>query len=109
MQFFLKTVVSAVLIAAAAELGKRSTTAGAVLASLPLTSILAMSWLFADTRDAGKVAALSTGIFWAVAASLPMFLVLAWLLRRGVGYLPALGISCVVAALGYGAYAIVAP
>lgn len=105
MRFLLKTVVSALLIAGCSEAAKRSALLGAVLASLPLTSVLALSWLHAETRDAEKVAALSSSIFWAVLVSLPMFLVLPWLLRRGIAYVPALAASCLVAALGYAGYA----
>ena len=40
--------------------------AGAILASLPLTSLLAFVWLYVDTGDTQKVASLATGIFWLV-------------------------------------------
>ncbi len=56
MPFALKVLVAALLIAGASELAKRSTVAGALLASLPLTSVLAMAWLFAQTRDENAVA-----------------------------------------------------
>lgn len=105
MPFALKVLVSALLIAGASELAKRSTVAGALLASLPLTSVLAMAWLFAQTRDASAVASFSMGVFWAVLVSLPMFPVLSLLLRRGVGFPVALACACAVAAAGYGAFA----
>ncbi|MBI3564983.1 MAG: DUF3147 family protein [Elusimicrobia bacterium] len=104
MQFLLKVVVSALVIAVSSELAKRSAVYGAVVASLPLTSLLALAWLYGETRDAGAAAAFSASIFWAVLASLPMFLALSWLLRKGVGFVPALGAACVVAGLGYAGY-----
>jgi hypothetical protein len=91
MQYALKILVSAVVLVAVAELAKRSSLAGALLASLPLTSVLAFVWLYADTRDVAQVAALSTGIFWLVLPSLLLFLVLPALLRQGWGFWPALG------------------
>jgi hypothetical protein len=79
----LKIVITAVLVAAIAETAKRSTFVAAVLASIPLTSLLAMVWLYMDTGDAEKVAALSIGIFWLVLPSLALFIALPLLLRAG--------------------------
>ncbi|MEK7384737.1 MAG: DUF3147 family protein [Elusimicrobiota bacterium] len=102
--FLVKVLLTALVVAGASELGKRSSTAGAILASLPLTSILVLSWLYLDTKDATKVSALSTGIFWAVLPSLLFFLVLPFLLKRGWGYWPALGASCAAMFAGYTIY-----
>jgi hypothetical protein len=54
-----------------------------VLASIPLTSILALVWLYADTGDREKVAALAGGIFWLVLPSLALFIALPLMLRAG--------------------------
>jgi hypothetical protein len=62
----IKVLLTAALVVAIAEVAKRSTFAGAVLASIPLTSVLALIWLYADTGDTEKVAALAGGIFWLV-------------------------------------------
>ena len=77
----IKIVVTAVLVVAISEVAKRSTLLGAVLASLPLTSLLAMIWLYADTGDAQQVADLASGIFWLVLPSLVLFVALPLLLR----------------------------
>jgi uncharacterized membrane protein (GlpM family) len=105
MRFLIKTVLSALIIAAISEVGKRSSTVAAILASLPLTSILAFIWLYADTGDAEQVAKLSTGIFWALIPSFLLLLSLPWLLRQGVRFPLALAISCAIMASGYAAYA----
>lgn len=107
MQFVIKVLVSALIIAAVSELGKRFTLLGAILASLPLTSILALTWLYVDTRSVDKVGALSVGIFWAVLPSLLFFLVFPLLLRGGVGFVPALLTACAIMAAGYGLYVLV--
>jgi hypothetical protein len=101
MQYALKVLVSALVLVAVAELAKRSTQAGALLASLPLTSILAFVWLYADTRDTGQVAALSTGIFWLVLPSLVLFLVLPALLRQGWGFWLGLGSASAATVVAY--------
>lgn len=55
------------------------------------------------------IASYSTSVFWAVLASLPMFLVLPWLLKRGLGFGPSLAVSCLVACAGYWGCLAVAP
>lgn len=98
LQYAIKVFITAVVVVAVSELGKRSSFWGAVLASLPLTSLLAFVWLYRDTGNAHAVASLSHGIFWLVLASLPLFLILPALLKNGVGFWPAFAASCVVTA-----------
>ena len=86
----IKIAVTAVLVVAISEVAKRSSLLGAVLASIPLTSVLAMVWLYADTGDAEKVAELATGIFWLVLPSLVLFIALPLLLRAGWDFAPSL-------------------
>jgi hypothetical protein len=83
LAFVIKAIVTAVLVVAISELAKRSTFAAAILASIPLTSVLAMAWLYADTGDAQKVAELASGIFWLVLPSLALFIALPLMLRSG--------------------------
>ena len=78
----IKTLLSAILIVAIAELGKRSSFWGAALASLPLTSLLAMIWTYLDTRDTAQIAATASSIFWLVIPSLLLFLLLPLLLLK---------------------------
>lgn len=96
-----KVLLTSVLVVSASETAKRSVVAGAVLASLPLTSLLAMIWLYADTRDAEKVAALASSIFWLILPSLTLLLVFPLLLRKGVAFVPSLAISVALTAAGY--------
>jgi len=82
MPFLIKTLISAVLIAGISEVAKRSTFLGGLLASLPLTTFLALIWLYVDTRDVNKVAGLSMSVFWLVLPSLVLFPCLAVLLTE---------------------------
>jgi len=103
----IKTVLTAVIIVGISELGKRYTTFAALLAALPLTSLLAMIWLYTDTKDAGKIADLSTGIFWLVLPTLVFFLVLPWLIKQQYNFWLSMGISSVVMIVIYLGYATV--
>jgi hypothetical protein len=98
----IKFALSAAIIVAVSEVSKRSTLAGSLLVSLPLVSLLAMVWLWLDTRDVQKISALSTGIFWLVLPSLLLFISLPQLLRRGMTFPLALGASILIMLAGYG-------
>lgn len=83
-QLVIKALVSGVLVAAASELARRSPGWGGLVASLPLVSLLAMLWLWRDTGDAARIADLALSSTFYVVASIPAFIGLALLLRRGV-------------------------
>jgi len=100
-QYALKVVVSAVLIVAITEIAKAKPLVAAVVASLPLTSVLAFVWLHFETGDAERIAALSHGIFWLVLPSLALFLVLPLLLRAGWTFWPSLALACVATVVAY--------
>ena len=82
-QFLLKVAITVALVLLASALARRTGWIGALVASLPLTSLLVLAWLYHDTRDSTQVADLSMGIFWFVLGSLPFFVVLALALRQG--------------------------
>lgn len=101
MQYVIKTFISALLIVAVAELSKRSSLLGAVLASLPLVSVLAMVWLYIDTGDVTRIATLSTQIFWLVLPSLVLFIALPLLLKNGLAFYPSLAVSIGLTSASY--------
>ena len=84
LQLAIKALVSGVLIAAASEIARRSPGWGGLVASFPLVSLLTMLWLWRDTGDAARIADLALSSTAYVTASLPAFVTLALLLRRGV-------------------------
>ncbi|MFO1463492.1 MAG: DUF3147 family protein [bacterium] len=104
MQWIVKTLVSALLITAISEIAKRYTWFAAIVASLPITSILAMIWLYHDTKDPERVAALSYGVFWMVVPSLAFFLILPTLLRH-LPFAAAMLLGCALMAVVYFLYA----
>ena len=101
----IKTVLTAVIIVGISEIAKRYTTFAALLAALPLTSLLAMIWIYIDTKDAGRIADLSISIFWLVLPTLLFFLVLPWLLKQQYNFWLSLVISSVVMVVFYLGYA----
>jgi uncharacterized membrane protein YqaE (UPF0057 family) len=99
----LKFSLSAAVLVAVSEIAKRSSVWAALVASLPLTSLLAFVWLYVDTKDTQKVAALSNDIFWLVIPSLALFPALAVLLRSGVTFWLAMAGAIALTLLAYAA------
>jgi hypothetical protein len=101
IQLVIKYAITAALVVAIAELGKRSSWLGAALAAIPVTSLLVFMWLHIEGTSNSAIATMSMQIFWLVIASLPLFISLAWLLNRGMGFWPSLGISVTATILTY--------
>ena len=96
LYLFIKAGVSAIIIVAVSELAKRSPGLGALIASLPLISVLGMIWLWHDTRDVQRMAAHAQATFWFVLPSLPMFLLIPAMLRHGWPFWMALTAGCIL-------------
>lgn len=101
--FLFKAGLSGLLAAAIAEIARRYPGWGGLVASLPLTSLMAMLWLWRDTSDPARIADLSVSIIWFIAASLPLFVALPLLLRNGVGFWVSMAVAV---GLALGAYAL---
>ena len=91
-----KALISGIIIAAVSEIAKRSPGFGALVASLPLVSVLGMIWLWRDTHDPAGTAVHARATFWFVLPSLPMFLVIPVLLDRGISFWSALVAGCLL-------------
>ncbi len=90
----LKALISGVLVAIASTLAKRYPGFGALIASLPLVSVLGMVWLWNEKPDTENMAAHAGATFWYVLPSLPMFLLMPVLLRHGINFWMVLVLGC---------------
>lgn len=100
MYYVIKVLISAVLIVAISELSKRSSLLGAILASIPLVSVMAFIWLYIDTKNIETISKLSISIFWLVIPSLVLFITLPILLKY-VNFYLALILSIALTAISY--------
>ncbi|MEW6039872.1 MAG: DUF3147 family protein [Pseudomonadota bacterium] len=101
LYYAVKLAVSVLVLVAVTEIAKRSTVFAALVASLPLTSLLAFIWLHCDGAPPGQIAELSSRVFWLVLPSLLLFLLLPLLLKHGLGFWISLTISSTMTALAY--------
>lgn len=99
--YIIKVLLSSVTIVAISEISKRSTFIGSILASIPIVSLLAFVWIYIDTKDTGKIADLSQGIFWLVIPSLIFFIMFPILLKKNVDFWFSLSISLTIMIIGY--------
>ncbi len=101
LYLILKAAISGLIVAVVSELAKRWPGFGALIASLPLVSVLGMIWLWRDKPDPLTLAAHAQATFWYVLPSLPMFLVIPALLQRGVSFWIALAAGCALTLILY--------
>jgi hypothetical protein len=96
LYLLIKAGLSGIIVTIVSEVAKRYPGFGALIASLPLVSVLGMIWLWRDKPDAANMAAHAQATFWFVIPSLPMFVLIPVLLRRGMDFWVALGLGCLM-------------
>ncbi|KFG91177.1 putative membrane protein [Sphingobium herbicidovorans NBRC 16415] len=97
----LRALLSGIIITIVSVVSRRYPALGALVASLPLISVLSMIWLWNDRPDAENMARHAEATFYYVLPSLPMFLLIPALLRRGISFPAALIAGCVATILLY--------
>ena len=70
-----KGLFSGAVIVAASEIAKKSAVFGALVISLPLASIMSLTWLYNDTKDTAQVADFAESILWLVIPAMLLFVV----------------------------------
>ncbi|QOP41820.1 DUF3147 family protein [Sulfurimonas marina] len=84
--YIVKLLITTVLIVLISEIGKRYSLAGALLAAIPLVSILAMIWMYVDTGSSSSAVEFSQRIVWLIAPSMTLFIAFPILIKKGVGF-----------------------
>ena len=91
-----KLLLSAFVIVIVTKIQLVNDRLSALLIALPLTSLVAMIWMHGTGQSSQRLANHAEGTFWFVLPTLPMFLVMPWMLRSGWGFWPALLANCVM-------------
>jgi len=91
-----KLFLSAAIIVIVNKVQLFSDRLSALLIALPLTSLVAMVWMHQGGQSPQRIANHAEGTFWFVLPTLPMFLILPWMLRQGHGFWVALTVNCLL-------------
>ena len=94
MLYAVKTIIAVLVILISTEISKRNTVIGAIILALPFITTTAMVWIYIETKDSLRIAELADQSFFYVLATLPMFLLLSWLLKHQYNFYLALALSC---------------
>jgi hypothetical protein len=91
-----KLLLTAAVILFVTKIQLVSDRLSALLIALPLTSLVAMIWMHQSGQSPARLANHAEGTFWFVLPTLPMFLILPWMLRSGWGFWAALVANCLI-------------
>tara|TARA_B100000674_G_C37719780_1_gene859219 strand:- start:452 stop:790 length:339 start_codon:yes stop_codon:yes gene_type:complete len=101
MYLIIKTILSALIIVAVSEIAKKYTLAAAIILSVPLTSILALVWLFYDTKEIQKVVDLSFNTILMTIPSIVFFIVLPIMLKFKYSFSLSIVVSILSTSIAY--------
>lgn len=90
-----KYILTAGLIVLISEVAKRYDRIGAIIASLPLITVLTMIWMYLEHTPTEKISNHAYYTFWYVIPTLPMFLVFPYLIEQ-FGFILALILSLIL-------------
>ena len=96
-----KIGLTALIIFAVVQVSERNTLLAAVLASIPIVSVLAMMWMNHEGQSAEEISGFAKDIVWLLIPSLLLFIVMPLLIERGWEFYPALGAGLATTILGY--------
>lgn len=101
LYLIIKALISGAIVAAVSEIARRFPGWGGLVASLPLVSLLAMTWLYIDSGDSAKVAGLAQSTFWFFLPSIPLFLLIPSLIRSGWSFASTMAIAIAITLVLY--------
>jgi len=106
LDLMVKGIFSGAVVVIASEIAKKSAVFGALITSIPLISVLSLTWLYEDTKDTAQVADFAESILWLVLPSTLLFVLLPYLLRQGWSFENSMitGITATILAYGVGIF-----
>ena len=99
-----KYFITAGLVVLISEVAKRSDKIGALIAALPLVTVLTLFWLYFENQSSEKIANHAYYTFWYVIPTLPMFLAFPWLIAK-FGFWGAMAASILLTVLCFVVFA----
>ena len=99
--FIIKTIITAIIVVTVAEVAKRSSLLAGLIVSIPLTSFLALIWLYWETKNNQKIIELSNSTLLMVIPSITFFIFLPLFLKFNIPFVISMLISVSLTALSY--------
>jgi hypothetical protein len=101
-----KGIFSGTVVVIASEVAKKTAVFGALITSIPIISVLSLTWLYEDTKDTAQVADFAESILWLILPSTLLFILLPYLLRQGWSFENSMltGITATILAYGIGIF-----
>jgi hypothetical protein len=107
MPLYLKYLITATLVVLVSEIARHSDRLGALIASLPMTTLLVLIWLHVEGAPESKITNHAWYTFWYVLPTLPMFALFPLMMER-VGFWPTMLISVGITIAAFGLVGLVA-
>ena len=79
--FLFKILFTAIIIVIISEIAKHYDRLGALIASLPLVTLITLFWLYYENQPEEKIANHAYYTFWYVIPTLPMFVFFPWAIK----------------------------
>lgn len=104
LDLVIRGIFSGTIVVIASEVAKRTAIFGALITSIPIVSVLSLTWVYEDTKDTAQVADFAESILWLVLPSTLLFILLPYLLRQGWSFENSMltGITATILAYGMG-------
>ena len=99
--YITKLVITTLLIVLISEIAKRNSLMGAMLAAIPLVSILAMIWMYIDTNNSSSAVEFSNSIVWLIVPSMTLFISFPILIKKGFSFYPSMTVSIMMTIFAY--------
>ncbi|MEE2746884.1 MAG: DUF3147 family protein [Candidatus Thermoplasmatota archaeon] len=96
-----KIVLTALIIFGVVQVSEQNKLMAAVLASIPIVSVLAMIWMNHEGQSSEEIVVFAKNIVWLIIPSLLLFIVMPVLMERGWEFYPALGAGLASTLIGY--------
>ena len=101
LYFITKIFVTAVVVVLVAEIAKRSSFLAGIIISIPLTTFLALIWLYWETKDIQKLIDLSNSTLLMIIPSCTFFIFFPILLKLNLPFIFSLFTSVLLTAACY--------
>ena len=102
--FVIKIFITAIVVVIVGEIAKKSSLLAGLIVSVPLTTFLALIWLYWETRNTQKIIDLSQSTLLMIIPSCTFLIFLPILLKFNLAFVPAMLISVFLTATCYFAF-----